>query len=61
MEGGGGGRNEMSEDGTGAEKKKRKVKIDLFTWKRRAMCSSADCRFQSVKTSGATVATISRT
>ena len=52
----------MSEDGTGAEKKKkRKVKIDLFTWKRRAMCSSADCRFQSVKTSGATVATISRT
>ena len=57
---GGGGRNEMSEDGTGAEKK-RKVKIVLFTWKRRAMCSSADCRFQSVKTSGATVATISRT
>ena len=55
-----GGRNEMSEDGTGAEKK-RKVKIVLFTWKRRAMCSSADCRFQSVKTSGATVATISRT
>ena len=32
-----------------------------FTWKRRAMCNSADGRFQSVNTSGATDATISNT
>lgn len=54
----------MSDDGKGTEKKTKQNKngkIVLFTWKRRAMCSSADCRFQSVKTSGATVATISST